>query len=129
MTAKEILAIKCTSIDGVTQEIQTLALEETKRFILNYCNISCVPTEANFLWANMALDLINGSYLQNTADIDAIKPCEVTSMTAGDMSASRSSDTIAHKIDLDGLILNYREQLNKYRRLDWGMGCGQNWGL
>lgn len=129
MTAKEILATKCTPIDGATQEIQTLALEETKRFILNYCNISSVPTEANFLWANMALDLINGSYLQNTADIDAIKPCEVTSMTAGDMSASRSSDTIAHKIDLDGLILNYREQLNKYRRLDWGLSYGKNWGL
>lgn len=129
MTAKEILALKCSNLIGSTPEVQTLALKETERFILNYCHISTIPSEACFLWANMALDLIKGSYLPTQSDaLDAIKPDEVTSISAGDMSLSRDSNLIAHKVDLDSLLLNYREQLNEFRRMDWGYSGRRCWG-
>lgn len=128
MTAQEILAAKCANIDGATSDVQSFALEETKRYILNYCHICSIPSEACFLWANMALDLMKGSYLPSqTEALDAIKPDEVSSISAGDMSLSRDSSLISHKIDLDSLLFNYREQLNEFRRVDWGRPrC--NWG-
>lgn len=129
-SAKDILSIKCTSIDGATAAMQALALDETERFILNYCNLVSVPLEANYLWANMALDLLKGSYLSdNTSSLDAIRPEEVGSMSAGDMSVSRDTNLIAHKVDLDSLLFNYREQLNQFRRIPWGGSTRQCWGL
>ena len=130
MNAQEILSAKCTNLDGATAAIQALALEETKRFILNYCHIYTIPPEACFIWANMALDLINGSYLPDrTVATDAIKANEIGSVTAGDMSVSRDASLISHKIDLDSLLFNYREQLNRFRRIDWGMNRCSGWGF
>lgn len=121
-SASEILAIKCDGLTGATAAMQEMALEETGQFIRNYCNRDCIPSEMNFIWANMALDLLNGAYITpNLIDSsEAIRPCEVSSFSAGDMSVSRGSDTMAHKVNLDNLLLNYRDQLNRFRLMYWG---------
>lgn len=122
-SAAEILSIKCEGIAGATASLRSLALDESKQFILNYCNISSIPSELNFVWANLAFDLLNGAYISSdTAGcLDCIKPCEVNSVSAGDMSVSRGSDTMAHKVDLDSLLFNYKDQLNRFRRVNWGI--------
>lgn len=121
-SANEILAIKCQGLAGATASMQSMALEEVEQFIKNYCNRSYLPPEMNFIWANMAFDLLNGAYL--SADIisssESIRPCEVSSFSAGDMSVSRGADTMAHKVNLDDLLFNYRDQLNRFRVMYWG---------
>ncbi len=120
-SANEILSIKCSGLEGATQEMRKLALEETAQFIKNYCNIDSIPSKMNFIWANIAYDLMKGAYISPESSIECdIKPCEVNSVSAGDMSVSRGSDTIAHRVNLDDLVLNYKDQLNKFRRVDWG---------
>lgn len=128
MNANEILQAKARGLDGATPDVQKMALEEVKVFIKNYCRISYVPTELNFVWANMAFDLLQGAYLRESTMGDAISPTEASSMTVGDMSISRGSDTINHKITLDDLLLNYKDQLNKWRRIDWGLSPRCCWG-
>lgn len=129
-SASEILTIKCEGVAGATPSMRVLALEEVEQFIKNYCNINSIPSEMNFIWANMAFDLLNGAYL--SADIisssESIRPCEVTSFSAGDMSVSRGSDTMAHKVDLDSLLFNYKDQLNRFRRMNFGISCRKCWG-
>ncbi len=111
--------------------MQSLALEETKEFIKNYCHLMTIPSEMNFVWANMAFDLLQGAYIKTSSAevIDSFKPCEIDSVSAGDMSFSRSGDSKAHKVDLDSLLLNYKDQLNQFRRVNWGVPRGQFWGL
>lgn len=128
MNAREILQAKTSGIPGITPAIIDAALEETRVFIQNYCRITCIPTELRFVLANMACDLIKGQYLRDTASSDSIPIDEAMSMSVGDMSISRGSDTIAHKVSLDDLLLNYKDQLNKWRRIDWGMKPKWYWG-
>lgn len=130
LSSKQILQAKCSGIEGATAQIQTMALEETKVFIKNYCHLASVPPEMNYIWANMALDLIKGAYISTNIDDLAsdFKPSEVNSMSAGDMSLSRDSGLMAHKVDLDSLLFNYREQLNQFRRMNFGCPRNQFWG-
>lgn len=130
-SSKQILQAKCSGIEGATAQIQDMALDETRVFIQNYCHLASVPSELNYVWANMSFDLIKGAYIQtDSSDLSKdFKPSEITSMSAGDMSLSRDSGLMAHKVDLDSLLMNYREQLNSFRRMDFGCPRGAHWGF
>lgn len=118
-TAREILNIRLSD-ETIDEGVKTLALEEAERVILNYCGLTSVPYELNFVWANMAHDIFEGRYKSATA-INGILPSEVKSIRAGDMTVERGAELTAHRINLDDMTAAYKTDLDKFRRITWGV--------
>ncbi|TCJ01498.1 hypothetical protein [Cytobacillus praedii] len=91
-------------------------LEEVRQSILTFCNRTDIPTELNFVYANMVVDLINGE--NRKAEQDAQR--EVTSIKEGDVQVNfggakqSSSESATQQI-----LYNYKSQLLRYRKLRW----------
>lgn len=127
MTVLEILSLK-TSNASITEPDKLLAIGEVEQSIKNYCNIDEVPEALNYIWANMALDLVNYNFESNNqaGDTIATDPSDVSSIKVGDTqiqlgggTGSRANVLRSHKPNLDQIVMNYREQLNKFRRMVW----------
>lgn len=133
MTVEEILEIKLNGVEVDPIEL-TMLIEEVKESILNFTNRSEVPKPLNFVWANMVVDYIN--YLQmarkpedEDSDTGAeglqVKLGKVTKIKIGDTDFSLSDDSSAtfgvsassHAVNLDEIVLNYKDQLIQYRRI------------
>lgn len=133
MTVEEILDIKLKGIDVDPVELKML-IEEVKESILNFTNRSEVPKPLNFVWANMVVDYIN--YLQMSRKPDdegsesgveglQVKLGKVTKIKIGDTDFSLSDDSSttfgvsdgSHYVNLDEIVLNYKDQLIQYRRI------------
>lgn len=102
----------------MSDEDITLAAEEVEQVIVNYCNIKSVPDALRFTWANMAVDILKSLNAQDGGEAVAGGP---SSINMGDtsLSFSTSGSTTGHVVDLDKLIFNYKEQLQKFRRIKW----------
>lgn len=133
MTVEEILDIKLKGIDVDPVELKML-IEEVKESILNFTNRSEVPKPLNFVWANMVVDYIN--YLQMSRKPNGegsesgveglqVKLGKVTKIKIGDTDFSLSDDSSttfgvsdgSHSVNLDEIVLNYKDQLIQYRRI------------
>ena len=139
MTVLEITLAKVKALvdsGAITEVDAQLAIDEVELVIRNYCNIeetSDIPEALRFTWANMAIDLLKYTYETNRADAGAggtteVDASEVSSLKIGDTqislggsgSTSQRSRTLrSHAAALDQLIMNHREQLNKFRRVVW----------
>lgn len=117
-SAADILRQKLDGQD-IPATTQALALDEAAQLIKNYCNRDFVPWQLNYTWANMASDIIKGRYTQ-TKHGD-IPDHEIASIRAGDVTISRSADTIAHRVNVDELTKIYAGELNNFRRFRWGL--------
>lgn len=117
-SAADILKMK---LDGqnIPAATQTLALDEAAQLIMNYCNRASVPWQLNYTWANMAQDIIRGRYTK--ADVGSIPDNEIGSIRAGDMTISRSSELVAHRVNVDDLTKTYGAELNSFRIFRWGV--------
>ena len=102
----------------VSDDLICLAIEEAEQVIKNYCNISEVPEQLNFTWANMACDIVKSYNAEETGEPVNGGPASV-SMGDTTVSVSNSQSGTGHVVDLDGLIQNYKEQLQKFRRIKW----------
>lgn len=133
MTPLEILAVKLTDT-SVTEAQRQLAIDEIGQEILNYCHIPVVPPELYSTQANMARDLLLYEQEANRptndgGQDDGAVAGKVSSITEGDTSVSFGNKSVAetdrertlgsHRSMLDALILNYREQLNQFRKVKW----------
>lgn len=129
MTTLEIVDAKLhNKVDDITCQ---LAVEEVEQAIKNYCKIDKVPDELKFVAANMAIDLIRYEQSitgENPEGLEEISIADVSSIKIGDTSITlgkgtentavdRSRDS--HKPNLDEVVLNYRAQLNAFRRMVW----------
>lgn len=127
MTVYEIVKAK---LSNTVDDVDILmGIDEVDQAIKNYCHITEVPEALRFTEANMAIDLINYQYetktptSEDTEDIDlgslkSIKMGDTTlSFGADGSSSSRSKALNSHTPRLDVLILNYKDQLNNFRRL------------
>lgn len=130
MTPLEILAVKLPDSE-ITEAQRLLAIEEMRQEILNYCRISQVPEALYFTQANMAADLLRYEQEANRrpdldAGGDAVLAGKVSAISEGDTSVSFGNESAAesdrkHQLGerrtvLDAMILNYREQLQKFRK-------------
>jgi hypothetical protein len=86
-----------------------IAISEAEQLIKNYCSLSYIPGELVFVWANMAVDIIK----TQTAANEPVGSGMLQSVSMGD--TSYSFDTSADKYRQE-LIINYRAQLNRYRK-------------
>lgn len=116
-SAADILRKKLEGEDIPTTK-QRLALDEAEQLIKNYCNRDFVPWQLNYTWANMAQDIIKARYMQTEAG--TIPEHEVASISAGDMTISRSAELISHRVNVDDLTKTYAAELNNFRTFRWG---------
>jgi hypothetical protein len=130
MTTAEILDTKLAAL-SITIADTSMLLEEVAYTITNYCNLTEVPDGLVFTQANMALDLARyENELSKTpadldaadVDIDSISAVKIgdTNVTLGGNKGSvRTSTLRGHQIRLDNLLLDYKAQLNKFRKMVW----------
>lgn len=129
MTVLEIVNAKILNT-SITEAMRNVAIGEVEQVIKNYCKIDVVPEELYFTWGNMAVDLALYTYQSNvtsgstddidSSDISSIKIGDTQiSLSGGGTSGARSKALSSHKPYLDGMVMNYREQLNQFRRMVW----------
>lgn len=126
MTVLEIVRSKLNNNEIADFDI-IIAIEEVAEVIKNYCNITDIPEGLKYTWANMATDLVRyqnaldnaGHSPQfNTDDVSTLKIGD-TQIGLGGNESANSKLLAGHKINLDDIILNYKAQLQRYRRMVW----------
>lgn len=123
-----IVKRKQTKVNLTDNEIW-FALEEVEAVIKNYCQISEVPAALKFTWCNMCVDLLLYQYEANVKPEDLIVEVDagaVSDVKVGDTSISfsdgsgsgtRGRNLKSHNSNLDSIVMNYRAQLNQFRRI------------
>lgn len=132
MTVEEIVQAKIN--DDLIPDIDiTMAVEEVEQVIKNYCNILTVPEELKYTWANMAVDLllytkVSRADFDVSGDAETIGINDIQKIELGDTelwlgNTSRTSKTsralASHTAALDRLVMEYKSQLQKFRRMVW----------
>lgn len=114
---------------GMTDDQIMLNILEVEQSILNYCQIPGVPPQLNFVWANMAVDLILYNIEMNNTPkdpLDGLDVSDLSSIKVGDTSVFigdkyrsnlRSRILQTHNANLDEIIMGYTKQLNQFRRI------------
>lgn len=114
---------------GLMDDEILMNVKEVEQTILNYCQIPSVPTQLNYVWANMTVDLIL-YYIEmnNTPEdpLDGLDVSDLSSIKVGDTSvyvgdkyrsSLRSRTLQSHNANLDEVVMNYTKQLNQFRRI------------
>ena len=128
MTVLEIVRAKIKNPAITELDIQ-LAINEVEEVIKNYCNIDTIPEALKFTWANMSVDLIRYQHELNTNADDVlagIDASDVSNLKIGDTqialqgnNSERSKILKSHRPNLDQIVMNYKQQLNRFRRMVW----------
>ena len=116
MEVSEIVEAKIP-LENLPGEIAlAMYIEEVGQSIKTYCNRSDIPTELQFVHANMVVDLINGEKRRTEPDgqssVSSIKEGDVTVQFGSAKLESRERAT-------EKLLFDYSKQLNSYRKLRW----------
>ena len=133
---KQIVKTKL-GVDSPSDALLDINIDEIEQAILNYCNIDIVPKQLMYTFANMVCDIntYNSQVVKDNTpateesegDIE-IPASGINSVRVGNTTVTfgSGSDTSvrnralrSHEADLDSLILNYKAQLNKFRRMVW----------
>ena len=126
MTILEIVRHKVKNLAITEIDIQ-IALDEVEQAIKNYCNIDELPDALIYTHANMTVDLVKYNYESNltsdeiennynAADVSSIKVGDTQIQLQGN-SGGRGNTLRSHRPNLDDIVMNNREQLNKFRRM------------
>lgn len=128
MTVLEIVRAKIKDAAITELDIQ-LAISEVEEVIKNYCNIDTIPEALKFTWANMSVDLVRYQYESNISADDVlagIDASDVSNLKIGDTqialqgnNSERSKILKSHRPNLDQIVMNNKEQLNRFRRMVW----------
>lgn len=98
--------------DDTSQDVPLqFVLDDVRETILNYCNVDELPSGLINTAYRMAVDLYR--YGRPGA---AEAPVKVSSITEGNTSTSFSSAADALQ---GGVLVDYKGQLNRYRKLRW----------
>lgn len=109
-------------IDG--DSLDTLVdsyVRELGRRIRHYCNITDIPEDLSDVWVSMVMDALRieqpdvPGIAENVPNAVNIKIGDTSTAPAG-----RSGETTStNKSVIDEIVLNYKADLNHYRRLRW----------
>lgn len=126
-------------VDTPSEPLLNLTIDEVEQEIKNFCNIKEVPRELTYTFANIVVDLfryrqefINATKKlvegEEEDDDITINEGNMNSIRVGDTTITfgSGSDTMvynknmrSHQANLDDVILNYKAQLKKFRRMVW----------
>lgn len=122
----ELVKLKLKN-DSISDTEINYAIEEIVQVVSNYCNLDIdkIPKALQFTVANMVVDLVKSqnlnsldpSDIQNNVGIGSI-----ASVKSGDTEIKftrNGNGTGAHVSDVDSVTMNYKAQLNKFRRIKW----------
>ena len=134
--SQDILEIVKTKRPNLSLEdsVIVIAVNEVEQKIKNYCTVPEVPDALRYTWANMAIDLLDYENAANTNSDSGVTENDINSILAGNFGTISMGDTSwkqgewnysspyargisAHTLNLDDIVLNYREDLNKFRRI------------
>jgi hypothetical protein len=128
MTILEIVKAKIKN-EAITELDIQLAISEVEEVIKNYCNIDTIPEALKFTWANMSVDLVRYQYESNISADDVlagIDASDVSNLKIGDTqialqgnNSERGKTLKSHRPNLDRIVMNNKEQLNRFRRMVW----------
>ena len=117
-------------------------IERVEQKILNYCAIRKVPNALIYTWASMCVDYMRW-WLASTenpdgeqGDDDEEAQGKISSVKIGDTQVNygeslskvdgaaqtKAKAIAAHTPYLDSLLMNYKQDLNNFRRMAWGRG-------
>lgn len=126
----EIVKAKNTKIaESLTDDAILLGIKEVEQAIKNYCQIPEIPKALIYTHANIVIDLLLYQIESNTTPdnvIDAFDPSDISNIKIGDTSFTlgdkyrnnqRSRILQSHNSNLDSLVMNYKSQLNQFRRI------------
>lgn len=117
MTAiSDIIRMKTANLQLSADEIN-LAVEEVSIAFKNYCNRSDIPSDARFLIANLAADLLRSQHSGD--DGSELPEGEIGSISVDDVSLSFDASRKSHVVNVDSFLMNYGAQLNKFRKMRW----------
>jgi hypothetical protein len=135
MTAAELLPIVNLKLKdaSIGEDERLAAIDEAGQAILNYCHIREIPPGLKYTLANMAVDLLRYEQAANNPVDSAAGGNDiagaVSSVTEGDTTvkfggkspgaADRDRALDSHKAVLDGLLMDYKAQLQAFRRVAW----------
>ena len=121
MPAREVLAtVKLRlGLDDSHDALIDSYVQEIGQRILHYTNLTEIPAALEHTWVSMVIDALrieqpNLPGIAETSGGESIK--------IGDTSVSPASGsglTNASKSVIDRVVLNYRVDLNRYRKLRW----------
>jgi len=123
MTSADIWPIVKQRLDLPDDTLKLLIetyIEEICNRILNYCGVSSIPDGLKYTWASMVIDAVRVD-LPNVDEV-AVSVGSNESIKIGDTSTSpgqSSGVTNISKSVIDEVVLNYRVDLNRYRKLRW----------
>ena len=126
-------------VDTPSEPLLNLTIDEVEQEIKNFCNIKEVPRELTYTFAHIVVDLfryrqefINATKKPGEGEEDdddiTINEGNMNSIRVGDTTITfgSGSDTMvynknmrSHQANLDDVILNYKAQLKKFRRMVW----------
>lgn len=128
MIILEIVRAKIKN-EAITELDIQLAINEVEEVIKNYCNIDQVPEALKYTWANMTVDLVRYQYESNISADDVlagIDASDVSNLKIGDTqialqgnNSERGKTLKSHRPNLDQIVMNNKQQLNKFRRMVW----------
>ena len=128
MTVNEIVRAKIKN-EAITELDIQLAINEVEEVIKNYCNIDTIPEALKFTWANMSVDLVRYQYESNISADDVlagIDASDVSNLKIGDTqialqgnNSERGKTLKSHRPNLDQIVMNNKQQLNRFRRMVW----------
>lgn len=118
-----IIKLRLGLPDNTLQPLIETYIHEIERRIMHYCAISKVPEALKFVWVSMAIDAVridlpNIREIANTVSGGALSvSVGDTSVSGGGASGGDVSNT--SKAAIDQVVLNYRSDLNRHRKLRW----------
>ena len=128
MTVNEIVRTKIKD-EAITELDIQLAVSEVEEVIKNYCNIDTIPEALKFTWANMSVDLVRYQHESNISADDVlagIDASDVSNLKIGDTqialqgnNSERGKTLKSHRPNLDQIVMNNKQQLNRFRRMVW----------
>ena len=122
MLTSDVLALVKLRL-GLSDEWDALVtsyIQEVGQRILHYCNLAEIPVELEPTWASMVIDALRIEQPKLPGVEETTGGGE--SVTVGDTSTAPARPaglTNTAKSVIDAVVLNYRVDLNRYRRLRW----------
>lgn len=116
MEVIDIVKLKLPLDDQTPELLLKMHIEEVGRSIKTYCNRNDIPSELQFTYANMVVDLINGEKRRTEPDGQS----SVSAIKEGDVQVTFGSARVETKERAtEQLLFDYSKQLNKFRKLRW----------
>lgn len=108
------------NLDDEQENLTKSYIDEIGNRILHYCNLTEMPAGLKSTWASMVIDALRIEQPNLTGIVETSGGGETVKIGDTSVSPASSSElTNASKSVIDQVVLNYRVDLHRYRRVRW----------